>query len=203
MTRKPLFSKTGYQKGVQCLKALYLYKYHSKLRDPLPEERKIRFEAGHRIGELAQSLFPGGINLRPVSALHPVSDARKTFEALQTDQRIFYEPAFIFNQVVVYNDILVRKNDGWHLFEVKSNEHLPEHYKEDLALQAYVVRSSGLPLVTTSIIHLKIPLSEINDQMPVQEIFTITDLTEDCFNRQPEIKKHNSNAINFGHSSST
>lgn len=55
---KLLFSKTAYQKGKQCLKALYLYKHHYKLRDPLPEERRQRFEIGHQIGKIAHGLFP-------------------------------------------------------------------------------------------------------------------------------------------------
>lgn len=190
MIRKPLFSKTGYQKGVQCLKALYLYKYHSKLRDPLPEERRIRFETGHQIGTLAQALFPGGMNLRPGTASQPVADAQKTREAITSGRTVLYEPAFIYNQVIVYNDVLVKSDDGWHLFEVKSNIHIPDHYKEDLAVQAYVVRGSGQQLRSASIIHLKIPLSEIKADQPLQEIFDITDLTEECLERQAGIEKN-------------
>ncbi len=175
---------------MQCLKALYLYKYHGKLRDPITEARLSRFEEGHAIGIKAQQLFPGGILLRNNGPSRPAADQRETQRMIETGQGILYESAFIFNGVLVYNDILVKHTYGWHLYEVKSNQLVKDHYIEDLALQTYVVSSAGLPLHRSSLIHLRIPLDEIKEDMNVTDIFTITDLTEECNNRQKTIEEN-------------
>lgn len=187
---KAILSKTAYQKGVQCLKALYLYKHHPKLRDPLSEERRLRFEAGHHIGIKAHQLFPGGINLRPSGPSRPLADAQRTTSLIQSGTSILYEPAFIHQGVVVYNDILVFKNSGWHLYEVKSNENIPDHYIEDLALQSYIVSESGLPLHSASIVHLKMPLKDIQESTETNDIFCISDFTEECMLRRQRITEN-------------
>jgi hypothetical protein len=187
---KPVLSKTGYQKGLQCKKALYLYKYHSKLRDPISPERLARFNSGHEIGFLARKLFPGGIDLNAGKVNRPVIDHKDTLRAIAEGYNVLYEPAFIYQGVIVYNDILVRRPNGWDLYEVKSNQRIPDHYVSDLALQAYIVEGNQLPLLSCSIIHLRKPLSEISEQEIADEIFTITDYTDACKNAYPAIKEN-------------
>ena len=57
----PLLSKSRFMAGLQCHKRLYLECYHPDLADPIPESTQARFDTGTRVGELARSLFPGGI----------------------------------------------------------------------------------------------------------------------------------------------
>ena len=187
---KLLFSKTAYQKGKQCLKALYLYKHHYKLRDPLPEERRQRFEIGHQIGKIAHGLFPGGIDLSPAGPLQPEKSAKRTTEVLEGGSTILYEAAFIYNGVIIYSDILAKQQNRWHLYEVKSNIAISDTYKEDLALQYYIITHAGLPLHSASIIHLQKPLAETDLQASPSEIFITTDLTEECHQQTIKIEEH-------------
>lgn len=187
---KNLFSKTGYQKGKQCLKALYLSKYHSQLRDPLSPERKARFDEGSAIGVMARQLFPGGILVRPDGFSRPTADHKETLKFIQEGATILYESAFIYNSVIVYNDLLVRVPEGWHLYEVKSNQLAKDHYIEDLALQAYVLQGAGIQLAGASLIHLRIPLEEIQPSTPLQETFIFTDFTEECNRRHKAIEEN-------------
>lgn len=187
---KPVLSKTGYQKGLQCPKALYLYKKFPNLRDPLPAERLERFNLGHKIGLKARALFPGGIDLRYGKTNRPLVDNKQTQLAISEGHNVLYEPAFIHQGVIVYNDILVRRPEGWDLYEVKSNQHIPEHYITDLALQAYIVESCNFPLLTCSIIHLRKPLNEIRDEDHADDIFSITAFTDSCRAEYPVIKKN-------------
>lgn len=187
---KLLFSKTAYQKGRQCLKALYLYKHHYRQRDPLPEERRQRFELGHLIGKKAHSLFTGGLDLSPANPLQPEIAAKRTQEALQSGHNTFYEAAFIYNGVIIYCDILTRQHNKWHLYEVKSNASISDTYKEDLALQYYIITHAGFPLHSASILHLQKPLTETDLNAPPEEIFTSTDLTEECHRQSAGIEQH-------------
>lgn len=186
---KPLFSKTGFQKGLQCKKALYLYKYHPKLKDPLPAERLERFNRGHEIGFKARALFPGGYDLQPEAGSRPTVDLPSTRRAIEQGHGVLYEPAFLHQRVIVYNDILVRRPEGWDLYEVKSSRGISETYITDLALQAYVVAGSGLPLLSCSIIHLRKGIDEITADDTPTSIFTITDLTDTCRSRFSAIEK--------------
>lgn len=186
---KPLFSKTGFQKGLQCKKALYLSKYHAKLRDPLPAERLERFNRGHEIGFMARALFPGGHDLRPATNSRPAVDLPATRQAIEQGYTVLYEPAFLHRRVIVYNDILVRRPEGWDLYEVKSSRSISETYITDLALQAYVVTGSDLPLLSCAMIHLRKGLDEITPEDTAATIFTITDLTDTCRSKFAAIEK--------------
>lgn len=184
---KLLFSKTAYQKGKQCLKALYLYKHHYRLRDPLPEERRQRFELGHLVGKKAHGLFPGGTDLSPAHPQQSALVAKRTTEAIQNGTTTLYEAAFIYNGVIIFSDILTQQQNKWHLYEVKSNVTISDTYKEDLALQYYIITQSGIPLHSASILHLQKPLSETNLASSPAEIFTATDLTEECHRKSGQI----------------
>lgn len=187
--RKALFSKTSYIKGMQCLKALYLYKHHYKLRDPLSEERRERFNKGHSIGFKARGLFPGGVDASPVNVHRSKDSVEQTGKLLESSVQTIYEAAFQYDQILVYGDILHRSKNKWYLYEVKSSERISEVYKEDLALQYYVLRGTGLEMAGAGIIHLRKHVDEIDDQLSLQEIFQFTDLTEFCDIKITSIKE--------------
>ena len=62
---KHVLSKSTFIRGCQCEKSLYLNKYHPELRQEISEQLQAVFDRGHKIGELAQQLFPGGVNAKP------------------------------------------------------------------------------------------------------------------------------------------
>jgi len=179
MTR-PLFSKTGYLKGRQCLKALYLYKKHYSLRDPLPPERKIRFDTGHEIGVKAHALYPGGTvaSSNKVNA-YKVS-LENTRQLIAQGCQILYEAAFIHERIIVYCDILIKEGEFWKIAEVKSSNYISETFKEDLALQYYVVAGSGISLSAAVLITLKAKAAETDFSGHLSNIFEETDFTEYC-----------------------
>lgn len=62
---KHILSKSTFIKGYHCLKSLYLYKNRIFLRDKITAEQRAKFKRGHEVGDLAQDLFPGGIDVSP------------------------------------------------------------------------------------------------------------------------------------------
>lgn len=54
-------SKSRYIQGLQCHKSLWLYTHKRELLDEEDAGTTARFSDGHRVGELAQNLYPGGV----------------------------------------------------------------------------------------------------------------------------------------------
>jgi len=63
---KHTLSKSTFQRGMQCVKSLYLYKNFIHLRDPLSAQQKAVFNRGNNVGVLAQKLFDGGTDVSKV-----------------------------------------------------------------------------------------------------------------------------------------
>ena len=56
-------SKSQYMRGLQCPKALWLFKNRKELAAE-PDQRRLNlFATGHRVGDLAKQLFPGGVEI--------------------------------------------------------------------------------------------------------------------------------------------
>ncbi|MEO5572358.1 MAG: hypothetical protein ABIT08_04775 [Bacteroidia bacterium] len=162
---KHQLSKSTYIRSLQCLKSLFLYKYHYKLRDPLPAELLVRFDKGHNIGKLAQQLFPGGFEVTADRVYDYAQRISLTRELILKGYETIYEAAFQFEKVLAIADILVKRGGKWFAYEVKSSPAISETYLKDAALQYFVIVNSGLQLEDFSIIHLNQKLEEalVND----------------------------------------
>ena len=59
----PFLSKSKYVAGLQCSKLLW---YHYNAKEEIPafdEATQALFDQGHEVGELARTLFPGGVDV--------------------------------------------------------------------------------------------------------------------------------------------
>ena len=118
---KHILSKSTFIKGLQCEKALYLSKFHRELRDELSSQKEAIFSQGNKVGQLSQQLFPGGIDCTPESVFDFQKAVIRTKEEIEKGAAIIYEAAFQFNEVLVALDILVKDEEGWKAYEVKSS----------------------------------------------------------------------------------
>jgi hypothetical protein len=176
--------------GRQCLKRLYLHANHKRLgveQDaPAPGGGlAARLELGTRVGLLAQSIFPGGVDCSPSNRASG-SGGRDYSEAVaSTTSRIadgttsvLYEASFQSDLVFVALDILVRKEDGWHGYEVKSTKSVESQHITDAAIQWWVIEQSGLlSLTSMNIIHLNGDFVLDAGPMDVHKLFAFTDVT--------------------------
>jgi hypothetical protein len=145
-----MLSKSRFVAGLQCSKLLWL-RVHEREAPELVHDAGLQaiFDQGHRVGELAQERFPGGV-------LIPYDDRRveATREAIASGARILYEAAFIADDVFVAVDILLREGAGWRLIEVKSSTRVKDEHVADVAVQAHVLDRAGLPVHAVEIMHL-------------------------------------------------
>lgn len=151
---KHALSKTSYIKGTQCLKYLYLYKHHYNYKDKLTAQKLSVFRRGTDVGVLARELFPDGINLTPASFRKYDAAIQQTQQCIEEGKTVLYEPAFVYNGVLIFLDILVKEGDGWHACEVKSSALVSETYINDAALQYYVLTGNKLNITKFSLIHI-------------------------------------------------
>ncbi len=162
-------SKSTYIRGLQCYKSLYLNKYRPYLRDKLSEEQLVKFARGHAVGKAAQQLFPGGVAMtRPGNP-----SALKTTQLIQENFPVIYEACFISDQVIIALDILVKRENGWVAYEVKSSNALSNVYYNDAYLQYHVMNASGLAPERFYLLHRNAEFGlEETDNMHQSFVFT-------------------------------
>ncbi|MGD8759064.1 MAG: hypothetical protein PVJ07_02295, partial [Anaerolineales bacterium] len=170
MAQKHVLSKSTFLRGMQCPKSLYLNKHHRNLKDPPDEALQAIFRAGREVGILARKLYPGGIEARAASPFHGARVAQRTRELIEGGVEVIYEGAFIHDGVLAYVDILVRQQDGWHAFEVKSTSSMKEVHVPDVAIQAHLIQNSGVELADFSLVHLNTQYVRQGD-LDVQTLF--------------------------------
>jgi len=170
-------SKSRFQKGLQCPKALWLSVHRRDLAAPVTESQQWIFDQGSEVGRLARQLFPSGVEV--------AEDHRHPAEALDTTRRllaegatVLYEPAFSCGGAFARVDILAAAGDGrWDLYEVKSSGSVKDVHITDAAVQAYAVEGSGLPLRTINIVHIDTSYVYEGGQYDPVALFTIADVT--------------------------
>ena len=182
-------SKTSFLKSVQCQKAFFLYKKYYHLKDPLPPEKKAVFNRGHKVGHLAQQLFPGGIDASPNHVFKFAESVEKTKELIAAGQKVIYEAAFIFDETLVALDILVKRDDRWFAYEVKSSLKISQAYVMDAALQYYIIKNCLPELEDISLVNLNEKYA-LEDKLDLQKLFKITSVKKDAEKNREFIKHH-------------
>lgn len=183
-------SKSTYMKGMQCPKALYLYKHHYDLQDQVSAATQAIFDRGHDVGELAWQLFPGGVDLSPerVEDGKPVFAEAivRTHEEVEKGTPVLYEATFVHRGVMAAMDILVRAGDRWKAYEVKSGTSVKDTYASDAALQHWVLSGAGLDLADISIVHIDTSYVR-RGEIDVRGLFAIESVLDFALEQQGEI----------------
>ncbi|MBF4509224.1 MAG: hypothetical protein ISP10_01910 [Aeromicrobium sp.] len=145
-------SKSRFQKGLQCQKALWLAVHRRHLAPKPDEVQQWVFDQGSEVGRLAQRLFVGGVEVAE-GYRDPAGALATTRRLLAEGAHVLYEPAFEHNGAFARVDVLAASADGgWHLYEVKSSSTLKPEHISDAAVQAYAVEGSGLTLKSINIV---------------------------------------------------
>ncbi len=136
-----LISKTAFLKFEQCHKAFYFYKKHPYLRDKISIDKQLTFKRGHQVGDLAQTLFPGGIDVSKNSK-NSAEGLALTTTLIENKTPVIYEATFAFNDALIMVDILCLENEKYTAYEVKSSFKISEVYLKDACLQYYVLKNA-------------------------------------------------------------
>jgi len=169
----PRLTKTKYLSGRQCLKRLWyeIWRPH-QVSPPTLSQRRI-MDQGTDVGELARERFPGGVL---ISSFRRKS-LDETDEALRNGATCLFEPAFLYDDILVRCDILHKRDDGaWDIIEVKSSTQVKPYHVEDLSVQRYVLEGSGMRIGAVKLMHINSRECVYPD---LSNFFAIEDVTDE------------------------
>lgn len=172
-------SKSRFQKGLQCERALWLAIHEPESADPVTESKQWVFDQGTAVGRIAHDLFPGGVEVTE-DYLHSTEALETTTRLLAEEARTLYEPAFSFDGVLVRVDILVpvEGDSAYDLYEVKSSTKLKPEHITDAAVQTYVAEGSGVRIRRSCVVHLDNSYVYEGGAYDASRLFAIEDVTE-------------------------
>jgi len=143
---KHTISKSQYVKGLQCPKALWLYRHRKDLAPEITPDKQALFDTGHEIGELAMQYFGDGVEVT-----NKYWDVKGAMES--TRQYIKDGHDLIFEATAIHPidgsyariDILKRVpgSDEWDLIEVKSSTSVKDYHIDDMSFQYHVFYGAG------------------------------------------------------------
>lgn len=139
-------SKSQYVKGLQCPKALWLYRHRKDLAPEITPDKQALFDTGHEIGELAMRYFGEGIEV--TNKYWDVKGAVETTQQYIKDGHdLIFEATAIHPVDGCYAriDILKRVlgSDEWDLIEVKSSTSVKDYHIDDMSFQYHVFHGAG------------------------------------------------------------
>ena len=156
--RKPIFlSKSKLIAFNQCARRLWLEIHRSELRvDSAAAQRA--FGVGHSVGDLARREYPDGILIGPADPDQKIdwpqvfADTAATLAL--TPRRPIFEATCRYAGVLIRADLLIPKDEGWHMAEVKSSTSVKDYHVDDVAIQTWVMRNAGVDVSTVELRHI-------------------------------------------------
>ena len=172
-------SKSRFIAGLQCEKRLWLEIHDRSLADEVDDMTQGIFDQGHEVGELAQTLYPGGV-LIDEDYLHIPDAVKSTEKAVQKGANDLYEATAIHARYMARVDILHRvepEGNEWDIIEVKSSTKVKNEYLYDLAIQKYIFEGAGYRIRKTFLCHINNQYVR-QGQLEARKLFTLSDETD-------------------------
>ncbi|RPI76746.1 MAG: DUF2779 domain-containing protein [Desulfobacteraceae bacterium] len=184
---KTILSKSKFILGLQCHKALWLDSHEPGLQTEADEAQEALFDLGHKVGTLAQQLFPGGV-LIEYNGKSPDLMIRDTQKSILSGTKTIYEATFAFDGVLVRVDLLHKTGRTWRIYEVKNSTEVKAEHEQDAAIQYYVLKGNGIDVSHAYIVHINKNYVRQGD-LEVRKLFSIQDITPQVKDLQASVKK--------------
>lgn len=185
-------SKSQYVKGLQCPKALWLYRNRQDLRsDPTPK-RQALFDTGHKIGKLAMHYFAQrSEGVEVTTEYWDVEGATAATEHYIKDSHgLIFEATAMHPLDGCYAsiDILKRVNgsDEWDLIEVKSATRVKDYHIDDMSFQYHVFCGAGYNIRKCFMMLVDNSYVRGGDINPSQ-FFKLEEITSQVLDKQSQI----------------
>lgn len=186
MTKKPLLSKSRYVRGLQCIKAMYLDTYNSKLAR-YDRETLAKFQDGRKFEAIFKGTFPNGIDISRKLGYRISEYPRLTQSYLeQPGEVVLYEAGFLHDDVVVLADVLHKHEDGSiHIYEVKHMNEVSEVVRQDVYVQYYVISHCLPDIAEFNVVYQN---ADYQESMPQEELFRMENLIHSAKERTDYVR---------------
>jgi hypothetical protein len=178
-------SKSQYLRGLQCHRALWLYRHRRELMAAVDSNREALFATGHEVGELAKSRFPGGVEIEFDGRDFDGMCAR-TAALIEQGVEVIYEATFRSDGLLAMADILQRNGDRWDFYEVKSSTRVKPYHLDDAAIQWHIL-STQLTPGRAHIVHINNRYRR-GDELDLEQLFQIEDVTAKVLQKQARLQ---------------
>ena len=176
----------------QCPKRLWL-EIHRKEMLNFSDATKATQQTGNAVGDIARRIYdPAGeghfLDLKQISFAELLAQS----ETLSKHgQQPIFEAGFCANGALSLADVMLPVKQGrkrvWRMVEIKSSTSLKDYYRDDAAIQAYVTRAAGVPLIAISLAHID-KHWVYPGKGDYQGLLVEHDLTEEAFARGEEVE---------------
>lgn len=175
----------------QCPKRLWLEIHQPALRQDSNATRA-SFDVGYQVGDIARQLYdPDGTGQVIDAQTEGFAEAFARTASLLTQPQPVFEAGFSVNGALAFADVMVPIVQSgsltWRMVEVKSSTSVKDYYREDIAIQTYVARSTGVALSSVALAHINsswVYPGGGNYQGLLHE----NDLTTESFARESDVK---------------
>lgn len=187
---KHTISKSQYIRGLQCPKALWLYRHRKDLAPEITPDKQALFDTGHAIGELAMQYFGDGVEVtNEYWDVKGAVDATEKF--VQDGHDLIFEATAIHPIDGGYSriDILKRVSDSeeWDLIEVKSSTQVKDYHIDDMAFQYHVFNGVGYKI--RKCFMMVIDNSYVrNGDIDPQQLLKLEEITGQALAKQNEVE---------------
>jgi len=180
-----LISKSSYIRGLQCTKKFYLNYFHDKFnikRDVI--DTKV-FDIGYEVGDLALQLFPGGVDCGYLQTNDKYESLELTKKYIAEGHSIIYEAAFEYDGLLCFADIMVKEDNNWTIYEVKSTTTVKDYHINDCSFQYYII-SHILNVKDIYVVHLNNKYIR-NGAIDISQLFTKESVLKEVLELQNNI----------------
>jgi hypothetical protein len=187
-----LLSKSKLIAFRQCPKRLWLELHRPELRED-SAGTLASFQVGHQVGDVAKRIYdPNGTGTAiDVKAEGYDGALSRSAKLLAESQQPIFEAGFKAGGAMAFADVMLpvggKGNPKWRMVEVKSSTSVKAYHREDVAVQAFIAKESGIKL--ESIVVACIDSSWV---YPGEEnyhgLLAETDLTDEALARTDEVR---------------
>ena len=179
-------SKSIYCQGIQCKKLVWLNKHKKEEKTELNNETVL--ENGTKIGEIAKQLFGEYVNIEFNNNLTKMlKETKKIIN--ENINVVITEASFKYKSNFCSVDILIKNNNDYEIYEVKSSTELKDIYLDDISYQRYILTNLGYNIKKAAIVHINSKYVR-NGKLELDKLFTIEDVTDITISKQKEIQEN-------------
>lgn len=185
-------TKTDFMTFRNCASDFCMKKHKPELFEnikPSDFEQQL-IEQGYEVEMLAQKLFPEGVDAKNMKQ-------QELAFFLGSADTILFQPTFAAANLQARVDILKVAKDGLHIYEVKgstSKDKPKEDYLWDAGFQKEVMERAGYIVSKVFLVELNKDFIKDGPINP-NDIFTITDITQEIIDNNIEVKMEIANAL--------